>query len=378
VTDLAHAPEVAGPDPEPRRRGLPRVLTNVDPALRSAWHPVLRLVDLADEPVKITLLGQDWVVVRLDGEVTAFTDRCPHRLAPLSAGRVDRTGPAEVLRCGYHGWCFAASGGCTDIPALGPGARLPPRARAEPPAGVAEHLGLVWIAPEPPRVALPDAPVAPEEADRFMVGDLPVLRARASAGLLIDNFLDVAHFPFVHAATIGDEDATDASPFEPERDGLSLTVRSSQVFPNREDPGVAAGLRPEMQTRHALYRYWAPFSGWLRMDYEEAGGTNVITFCIQPVDADTCHIYASVLRDDLGGDAERLAAAVAFEHSVTAEDLVVQEGYVEGSIPLDLTTEVHIQGGRMTVELRRILGDFVAQATLTAPPAAAPALAPGG
>lgn len=338
------------------------VLTNVDPALRAAWHPVLRVADLGGAPVQVTLLGEAWAVVRLDGEVVAYADRCPHRLAPLSAGHVDVVDGAEVLRCGYHGWCFEGSGTCTAIPALGPGATLPPRSHATTPAGVAVHLGLVWIAPEEPRAPLPDAPIAADEEHRFLSGDLPVLRPRASAGLLIDNFLDVAHFPFVHAATIGDEDSTEIGPVELQRDGHSLTVRSAQRFPNREDPGVASGERPLLQTRHVRYRYTAPFAAWLRIDYEEAGGTNVITFFIQPVDADRCTVYASVHRDDLDGDEGRLADAVAFEHEITAEDLVVQESFLERSIPLDLTTEVHTRADRMTVELRRILADFVAAA----------------
>jgi vanillate O-demethylase monooxygenase subunit len=337
------------------------VQTNVDPSLRSAWHPVLRVADLGAEPVAVTLLGEHWVVARLDGELTAFADRCPHRLAPLSAGRIDVEGGRSVLRCGYHGWCFEASGACTSIPSLS-GEVVPPRARAFTPAGVAEHLGLIWLAPEPPRTPLPAAPITEDEADRFVSGDLPVLDASASAGLLIDNFLDVAHFPFVHAATIGDEEAADVGPFSMEREGFTLTVRSEQRFPNREDPGVASGERPLLQTRNVLYRYTAPFAAWLRIDYVEAPGTNVITFFVQPVDADHVRLYSSVQRDDLDGDADRLAAALAFEHAIVQEDLTVQEAYRDRSIPLDLTTEVHVKADRMTVELRRILADLVAGA----------------
>jgi hypothetical protein len=32
-------------------------------------------------------------------------------------------------------------------------------------------------------------------------------------------------------------------------------------------------------------------------------------------------------------------------------------------LPLDLTTEVHVKADRMTIELRRILGDLVAAAS---------------
>eukprot|EP00966_Prymnesium_polylepis_P267498 6179543-Prymnesium_polylepis.1 len=44
-----------------------------------------------------------------------MSDACPHRLAPLSEGRVDAEGRIE---CPYHGWTFSESGECTKIPQL--------------------------------------------------------------------------------------------------------------------------------------------------------------------------------------------------------------------------------------------------------------------
>ncbi|CAN1767795.1 Protochlorophyllide-dependent translocon component 52, chloroplastic [Linum perenne] len=42
-----------------------------------------------------------------------FDDMCPHRLAPLSEGRIDQWGR---LQCVYHGWCFDGSSNCKLIP----------------------------------------------------------------------------------------------------------------------------------------------------------------------------------------------------------------------------------------------------------------------
>ena len=55
------------------------------------------------------------MVARIDGEVVAFADRCPHRLAPLSIGTICGT----TLQCAYHGWMFDASGAVVEIPSLG-------------------------------------------------------------------------------------------------------------------------------------------------------------------------------------------------------------------------------------------------------------------
>ena len=333
------------------------MLSNTDPALRRAWHPVARSNEVTTVPRPTRLLGDDWVVVRLpDGSggstLAAFGDRCPHRLAPLSAGSVD----GSYLRCGYHGWCFDATGACREIPALGPTEHLPPRAVASVPAGLAERNGMVFIAPEAPVTQLLDIPEAVDPT--FVHGALEPVTARVGAGLMIDNFCDMAHFPFVHAATIG---TPESSTFEltVEREGLGMKAHSRHPFPNREDPGVAAGLRPLLQERILEYRYRAPFSICLRIDYVEAGGTNVLDFYVQPEADEQCRIYTTVHRNDLDGDESRMAECVAFERKILDEDLGLQEQYRDRRLPLDLTTEVHVKADRMTIELRRILAELV-------------------
>jgi vanillate O-demethylase monooxygenase subunit len=332
-----------------------RWLANTDPALRRAWHPVARSNEVTDSPFPTRLLGENWVLARLP-ELAAFVDRCPHRLAPLSAGSVDGTS----LRCGYHGWCFDAGGSCTEIPSLGTNEHMPPRARATTPARLAERHGMIFIAPDEPVTELLDVPEA--EDTTFMHGALAPITARVGAGLMLDNFLDMAHFPFLHAATIGAPES-EVVEFHTERKGLGMDVHSTHPFPNREDPGVASGDRPLLQHRRLEYRYRAPFCICLRIDYIEAGGTNVLDFYVQPEDDDRCRLYMAVHRNDLNGDEHRLAECIAFENKVVDEDLALQERYVDKRLPLDITTEVHVKADRMTIELRRILGEFVERAT---------------
>ena len=335
----------------------PRLLANTDFALRRAWHPIARSNEVTATPRTARLLGEEWVLVRLPdaggrSTLAAFADRCPHRLAPLSAGTVD----GSVLRCGYHGWCFDAAGACTEIPSLGAAEHMPPRAVAPTPSALAEQHGMVFLAPDPPLTELLDIPEADDPS--FMHGALDPITASVGAGLMIDNFLDMAHFPFVHAATIG---TPESSTFElaVERQGFGMKVHSRHPFPNREDPGVAAGIRPLLQERVLEYRYRAPFSICLRIDYVEAGGTNVLDFYVQPESDDSCRIYTTVHRNDLDDDDARLAECIAFERKILDEDLGLQERYRDLRLPLDLTTEVHVKADRTTIELRRILGDLV-------------------
>jgi len=97
---------------------------------------------------------------------------------------------------------------------------------------------MVFVAPEEPIAPLGAIPEADDSS--FMVGELPTLRARASAGLLADNFLDVAHFPFVHAGTFGAEEAAEVPPYAVERDDWSFTMSYEHAFAHREDPAPRA------------------------------------------------------------------------------------------------------------------------------------------
>ena len=77
---------------------------------------------------------------------------------------------------------------------------------------------MVFIAPEPPLTELLDIPEADDPA--FVHGALEPVTARVGAGLMIDNFLDMAHFPFVHAATIG---TPESSTFELRRSNATAS-----------------------------------------------------------------------------------------------------------------------------------------------------------
>ncbi len=315
-----------------------------------------RSSEITAELVRVELLGEFYAVFRtLDG-VVAFLDRCPHRLAPLSLGRRE----GDVLRCAYHGWCFDEAGRCVEIPALGTAARIPPAARLVAPAGVEERFGMVFLAPEPPIAPLPE--IAEAEEAGFERLELPPTEARCGAGLVADNFLDFAHFPFVHAGTFGTDESRTLEPYEVERDGWVFRVVYEHLFANREDPGVAAGIRQLVQTRRMTYRYRAPFFLVLRLEFLEAEGANVIGFFIQPMNDERCRLYTTLWRNDLGGDAVAASGAVAFEQRVLDEDLAVQSRYDRLALPLGLRSEVHTRADRNTIELRRVLADLVVAA----------------
>ncbi|KAK9105491.1 hypothetical protein Scep_022335 [Stephania cephalantha] len=86
----------------------------------SQWYPVAPICDLDKRvPHAKRVMGIDIVVWwdRKEEKWQVFDDSCPHRLAPLSEGRIDQWGR---LQCVYHGWCFDGAGDCNFIPQAPP------------------------------------------------------------------------------------------------------------------------------------------------------------------------------------------------------------------------------------------------------------------
>ncbi|WP_425161602.1 Rieske 2Fe-2S domain-containing protein, partial [Candidatus Binatus sp.] len=78
------------------------------------WYPIAASGGVVKrKPIGIKRLGQALVLWRADdGRVICVPDRCSHRAAALSAGKI-RDG---CLECPYHGLRFDASGQCVLIP----------------------------------------------------------------------------------------------------------------------------------------------------------------------------------------------------------------------------------------------------------------------
>lgn len=328
--------------------------TNTHPSLRRTWHPVARSADIADGAVHaVELLGERWCLARIGGTLCALPDECPHRLAPLSAGCVDD----GTIACGYHGYRFAPDGRCVEIPAIGPGGAIPPRAHLRPAAMVRDHLGLVWLAPEEPLTPLPEVPEHDDPS--FVACPLPPWEWEASAAQMVDNFLDIGHFPFLHLATFAAPEDRAVPDYTVVREGWRFTMQYSHITKALADSHEpAAGYRTV--ERHDLFEYTAPHHLRLRIDYASEGAVLTITFFHQPLDERRTRLYCTDYRNDIPDTAEARAAAVAFQQAVGAEDKAMLERFPRKAVALDPGREVHTRADRITLELRRVLRDLVA------------------
>lgn len=171
------------------------------------WYPVIWEIDLPiNKPTQVTLFDVDYVVAR-DGKGgwTALLDRCPHKAAALSEGRITSSG---FIQCAYHGWSFdGTNGDCVQIPQSakaasnsnsGGGGSFPARACAKA-IPLRVHQGMVWLWPGPIQETYPTPPTVPEMdlpgwTSIKIVRDFPCV----DWSLLVSNILDPDHGCFAH------------------------------------------------------------------------------------------------------------------------------------------------------------------------------------
>jgi phenylpropionate dioxygenase-like ring-hydroxylating dioxygenase large terminal subunit len=171
-------------------------------APRNQWYCAAFGHELKQDPMARMILSEPVAMYRkADGTPVAFEDRCCHRRAPLSHGKVE----GDNLRCGYHGLLYAPTGAAIWAPGQD---RLPSGARVRTYPLVEKH-GWIWIWMGDPALADPKtAPTYDKYDDPQWASYDELIPVKANYFLVVDNLLDLSHLPFVHAATIGSPEDT--------------------------------------------------------------------------------------------------------------------------------------------------------------------------
>ncbi len=174
-------------------------LTRVGPGtpmgelLRRYWMPVAPSSDLSEGAIRaVRLLGEDLVLYRdTQGRPALLDEHCPHRGTSLVYGCVDEQG----IRCPYHGWKFAGSGECLEMPAEPAGTKMLTRLRAK--AYRVEELGglvFAYLGPEP-------APLLPRY-DLFVwegvLRDIGYALLPCNWLQIMENSVDPHHLEWLH------------------------------------------------------------------------------------------------------------------------------------------------------------------------------------
>lgn len=314
--------------------------------IRNQWYVVLESDEVAGQPVGVTRLGEKMVFWRdQDKVVHTAVDRCPHRGAALSLGKI-QTGH---LQCPFHGFEYDPTGRCVLIPANGRNGIIPNAMQLQT-YPTHEAYGLIWIwwgNPSPEE--LPKPTFFDNLDDSFYYGSVHD-PWEAHYSRVIENQLDVVHLPFVHTKTIGRGNRTlvDGPLVEWKGDKMLYTY----VF-NRLDDGTPPRKPSELSPKSATSVHLEFIFPNLWQNYISENVRILAAFI--PVDDDRSLLYLRFYQNFLRVPwLGKLAARIAMPSNIyiAHEDrrVVITQQPKATSLNID---ETLIQGDLPIIEYRR-------------------------
>ena len=326
--------------------------------LRNCWYVAAEAGEVTHAPLPRLLLGEPVVMYRReDGAPVALEDRCCHRRAPLSKGRV----LGDRLQCGYHGFTFDASGACVAIPGQ---ERVPPGlgVRFYP---IIERHGFCWIwmaeagKADPSRI--PDFRRNTDPNWRPIHARLPVA---AHYQLLVENLIDLSHVGFVHAKTIGTDDSKAKLDFDRGDDFVKVIREPVEV--GTAPHNAAQGMGPRSRLEKSI-TFLPPCQVVIdvRTTEVEPGkndpmslGITVLNACTPETERSTHYFWTSI-RDYLQSDTKLDGFMMKITTDAFNEDKDMLEAQ-QRSIELDPDAAyVSVNADWGSVQMRRLMSELI-------------------
>ena len=311
------------------------------------WHPVAQSHDVAQTPLAARLLQRDIVLWR-DGEghARAFADQCPHRGARLSLGRVRD----NRLECAYHGWQFGPGGQCLHMPAMPDFAPAPVHCARRFEAR--EAHGLVWVRLQAGAQDTGLPAFAAEDDSRLRKLNCGPYDVAASAPRIVENFLDVTHFAFIHEGWLGSREATSMDDYQVETTPTGLRALGCKAWQPQSNLHSTAPAQVEY-----TYEVTAPYAAVLSKVPQEGttaieGWRESIALYICPLTPERSRVWFRLAVADFDSPDDKLQA---FQHTIFTQDQPILESQQPKALPLDPRAEMSIAVDKASMAYRRFL-----------------------
>jgi vanillate O-demethylase monooxygenase subunit len=176
---------------------------------------------------------------------------------------------------------------------------------------------------------------------------------KVSATRMVDNFLDITHFPYVHTGTFGRAQDTQVPKLEMQQLDEDFFGYRYEVIANNRSVGTIASGNDEPVVHRAMSSgFNLPFTCRSTIRYD-SGLEHILLLLSTPIDDVTSYFTFVVWRnDDFSVAADEV---IQLDLAIGAEDKVMLER-LGGVLPLDQTTLVSVQADKCSVEWRRQLG----------------------
>lgn len=260
--------------------------------LINLWYVAEWSHAVKDKPVKVRLLGQNFVLFRDSaGKVNCLSDVCLHRGGSLAGGSVHQ----DCVACPYHGWRYNGRGEVTFIPSRGEAGPIPQRAMIDA-YPTQERYGMIWVflgdLPESERYPIPPFEEYGKPGWRELQGEFTW---KAAAARVVENGIDMAHASFVHPV-FGHPSTAAKNYIESEYREESWATHTVVMHPPAFKGIVRRFVRKERQPTRVHPTYF--LSGYcVRLQVDLRPGWSTIVFDANtPVDEFTTRTFAVQLR----------------------------------------------------------------------------------
>jgi len=293
--------------------------------LRNGWYVAALTREVGPAPLSRWIAGEPLVLFRTeDGTAVALSDRCPHRGAQLSLGRV----VGDALVCGYHGFAFDAAGRCTQIPGLD---RVPEQiAVRQFPLVEKWNWLFVWMG-DPARAAETPLPDFHWLTDPDWAGSDDLLEVAANYTLLRDNLLDLSHAKFVHTKTLATDAVTEYPVRVVSEDGVVRVTRDMRDIEPSPFFKRLAGFAGRVD-HHQTIEFTPPCHVVIKVRVAAVAGSGEnkvvgmrVLNALVPADDRSSHYFWALMRDFALEDAAATALQHRLNHETFLEDVTVIE-----------------------------------------------------
>jgi phenylpropionate dioxygenase-like ring-hydroxylating dioxygenase large terminal subunit len=188
-----------------------------------------------------------------------------------------------------------------------------------------------------------------DEPERVLV-PCGVVRVKCSPLRAVENFLDIAHFPFVHTGILGTEDHPEVVPYKVEIRADVQEVWATQVkfFQPQAAKSAAGGIVTEY-----VYRVPAPTTAVLyKTCPARPASDDAIAIFVQPRSEEECDVWPWMALYD---DASTYPELVQFQQEIFLQDRSILENQRPTKLPLDPKMEIPTRADMTSVAYRRWL-----------------------
>lgn len=172
---------------------------------------------------------------------------------------------------------------------------------------------------------------------------------RTSPQRLVENFLDMGHFPFVHTGILGAEPVTEIRDYK-----VDVRTEDAEIWATEcmfYQPKASTAADTGRDTAY-IYRTSGPFVVVLYKTAEEEGEFDNIGMLVQPLDEEHCRVFGyTLLLEAHTTDTE----ALHFQQTVFLQDRLILEQQTPRRIPLYEKNEIPARADAASVAYRRWL-----------------------